>query len=115
MTEAEAEKAEYLRFTPLNANSYQLSVNGTQTRLLYQGEHAVCVRKLLHAGENLLELEMTASLRNMLGPHHLEVGECFTVTTLSFNREPNSLKRSAPPYNESYCFVRLGIKDIELI
>ena len=65
-------------------------------------------------GENTLEIEMTVSLRNMLGPHHLEEGESYLVHTLSWSKEPNAVGMKNPPYNEHYCFVETGLRNLIL-
>ncbi|MPN47370.1 hypothetical protein SDC9_194972 [bioreactor metagenome] len=78
------------------------------------GFAAVPVVQLIHAGKNTLEIEVTTSLRNLLGPFHLKEGESYGVHTLSFNREANVLGWPAPPYDSGYCMVKLGIDDLEL-
>ena len=59
-------------------------------------------------------LELTTSLRNLLGPHHLDEGESYGVNTRSFDKEPNAIDNPAPPWNDGYCFVKLGLRDIVL-
>lgn len=115
LTAEEAETLRYLRFAPFGANSYRVRINGDEAGFLYNGKFAVSVAGMLRAGRNTLELELTTSLRNMLGPHHLAEGESYAVHTLSFNREANAVGWSAPPYDEGYCFVRLGLDRIELV
>ena len=115
LTEADVRDADYLRFSPVNANSYLWIINGEALPLLYRGKYAAAVKGLLKPGKNTIEVVITTSLRNMLGPHHLQSGESFFVTPLSFGKEPNSLKRSVPAYDSGYCFVKLGLEDIRLL
>jgi hypothetical protein len=61
----------------------------------------------LCAGENLFELELTSGLRNLLGPHHLEQGESYTVHPGLFYKEPNIWGYS--PWNDGYCLVKFGV------
>ena len=89
-------------------------VNGKEAGTCYWAPYAVCVEGLLKEGENTVEFELTQSLRNMLGPHHLQEGESYAVHTMSFNREANFVGHRPPAYNEGYCFVEIGLKDIAL-
>ncbi len=111
----EVSKCKYLRFRHVGANSYRITLNGTEATFLYDGKFVMPVGKLLQSGENTLEIEMTVSLRNMLGPHHLEEGESYSVHTLSWQKEKTAINKKNPPYNENYCCVELGIADITLI
>ena len=111
----ELDRIDYLQFTPLNGNSYQLIINGKAAPLLYHNKYAIKVSEMLQPGSNTLEVIITTSLRNMLGPHHLQIGESFMVDTLSFTREPNSLQRYVHPSVDGYCFVKLGMKDIKFL
>ncbi len=115
LTADEMEKIRYLRFTPFGANSYRVRVNGEEAGFLYAGKFALPVAEFLKSGTNVVEFELTTSLRNMLGPHHLAEGESYAVHTLSFNREANAVGWNAPPYDAGYCFVRLGLDRVELV
>ena len=115
LTVEELSRITYLQFTPVNGNSYQVIVNGKSAPLLYHNKYAVNVKGMLQRGENTLEVIITTSLRNMLGPLHLKEGESFWVDTVSFSREPNSLQRYVHPSVDGYCFVKLGMKDIKFL
>ena len=114
LTPEQASTLTFLRFQPLGANSWRFRINGKPAGECLWGPYAVPVAGLLQPGPNEIEVELTMSLRNLLGPHHLEEGESYAVNTMSFNKEPNFAGRKAPPYNAGYCFVELGIKDIHL-
>ncbi len=114
LTADEVSKISLLRFSPLGANSWRVIVNGADAGTCFWSPYAVNVAGLLKAGLNTIEFELTQSLRNMLGPHHLQEGESYAVHTMSFNREANFVGRGAPPYNEGYCFVQVGIDQIQL-
>ncbi len=115
LTAEEADTVEYFRFTPAGANSYRIKLNGREAGFLYSGQYAVRIAGMVQAGRNILEIELTTSLRNMLGPHHLAIGESYSVNTMSFNREPNAAGRMPPPYDFGYCMVKQGITAPELV
>ena len=92
-----------------------MRVNGKDAGICCWEPFAYDLSGLLQEGNNTLELELTTSLRNMLGPHHLEEGESYSVHTLSWQKEKTAINKKNPPYNENYCCVELGIADITLI
>jgi len=111
LSEAEVKNSRCLYLELSGANSCKVRINGTDLGGCFWEPFMWHVGPYLKKGPNRIELELTTSLRNMLGPHHLEEGECYFVSTLSFNREPNVIGRMPAPYNPGYCFVRFGIRD----
>lgn len=61
-------------------------------------------------GETKVRYTLVNNLRNLLGPHHLEEGECLGVTPNHFFKEPCLWsKNPEASWNEDYCFVEMGI------
>lgn len=114
LSAAEAD-CRYLRFTPVGVNSCSFKVNGKDAGIAFGNHFCIKVEGLLKPGRNIIEVELTTSLRNMLGPHHLQEGESYGVHTMSFTKGTGVAGRQTPPYDAGYCFVRQGIKDLELI
>ncbi|MBQ9789195.1 MAG: hypothetical protein IJW31_06340 [Lentisphaeria bacterium] len=111
----ELDKINYLRFKGIGANSYRVWINGEEAGFVYMENYYLALKKYLKVGVNTIEIELTTSLRNTLGPHHLEEGESYAVHTLSFSREACSSAWNPPPYNPDYAFVKVGLSDIELV
>ncbi|MBQ8753469.1 MAG: hypothetical protein IJZ19_00390 [Lentisphaeria bacterium] len=109
----EVGRIRFLRFKLWGANSCRVRVNGKDAGICCWEPFAYDLAGLLQEGENTLELELTTSLRNMLGPHHLAEGESYSVHTMSFNKDPNFIDRKPAPYNPGYNFVSFGIMDGE--
>lgn len=77
----------------------------------------------VHPGENRLEVELYASNRNLLGPHHHRNGELYSVGPDSFTGRwswvekdseavPSTAEqRRADYWRNGYCFVRFGPGD----
>lgn len=61
-------------------------------------------------GTAKVKFTLINNLRNMLGPHHLDIGESYIVRPMEFYKE-NCIWRQEPEYewNEDYCFVEMGI------
>ena len=69
----------------------------------------------LHPGENVLELELMASNRNLLGPHHnaAEPEPLFVDPTL-FSLYGSWHDGKSEGYRENYAFMRLGLDSVLL-
>ncbi|MBN2451947.1 MAG: hypothetical protein JXR77_16290, partial [Lentisphaeria bacterium] len=94
-------------FRRLAGHVLRLRVNGTEAGRWLWRPFQADLTGLLRPGENLLELELTGGLRNLLGPHHLEEGESYAVAPGSFFKEPNIW--GSRPWNDAYCFVDFGV------
>lgn len=113
LTSEELKNIKFLSFTPKGANSVKVKINDIDCQAAYWEPFALPVKKALRAGFNTVELELVISLRNMLGPHHLQIGESFSVSTLSFNREPTLIRNTPPETTPEFCMVDFGVTDIK--
>ncbi len=87
-----------------------IRVNGRTVATLTRPSYEAAIPAgTLRPGENLLEIDLVNSLRNLLGPHHLEDGESVGVGPGSFYQNPGVYAPRPLPWNDGYCFVRLGI------
>ena len=64
-----------LEIENLRAAIAHVRVNGQQAGTVAWPPHRVDVSGRLHAGENEIEIELVGTLRNLLGPHHLDGGD----------------------------------------
>ncbi len=101
-----------ISFANLYANVADVKVNGKPlAAIIYPDYKAAIPADLLKPGVNKLEVTLTNSLRNMLGPFHLEDGESFAVGPASFYKDADGVY---PPWhkqvwNTDYCFLRFGL------
>ena len=63
----------------------------------------------LREGENEIELTLSNTLRNLLGPHHHAEAESYGVGPKSFTLECMWEGETCPQYRERYSFMRFGI------
>ncbi|MDD4689483.1 MAG: hypothetical protein PHE51_07025 [Eubacteriales bacterium] len=91
-------------------NAIKVKVNGGKEHLLLWDPLTIDLSKELVIGENEIEITIINNLRNLMGPHHLDVGECYQVGPASFYKN-NPIWKGWPPavWNEDYCFVETGI------
>ena len=115
LTETEAAAIKTLRLQPHGANSYHVKLNGEALGSCFWEPYSIECAGKCRAGLNSLEIECVTSLRNMLGPHHLEQGEAISVHTMSFNKAENAVGKKALPYDPGYCAVSLGVEMVQLL
>lgn len=96
------------RLEEVMAHVARLKVNGREVREWFWRPFEAELDGFLREGENVLELELTSGLRNLLGPHHLEEGESYAVGPSCFFKEPNVW--GTQPWNDDYCFVEFGVR-----
>lgn len=67
------------------------------------------IKKYLKNGKNTVTLTICNGYRNLLGPHHRDVIESFTVRPETFSHEKEWNGSECKDFNPGYSFVRFGI------
>ena len=78
----------YLEFDNLRAALAVVWVNGKRIGTCAWQPHQVDLGDCLHSGENLLEIELVPSARNLLGPLHRKGGDTESTGSGHFNDKP---------------------------
>ncbi len=94
-------------------NVLKATVNGTELSPILWGE-VLDLSSYLIEGTNHLEITLINNLRNMLGPHHLQVGESYHVSPGVFFKEVcvwGGWSAESKMFNDNYCFTTLGINN----
>ncbi len=89
----------WLELEGLRAAVTSISVNGRKQGTLCWGSGRMMVRGLCE-GRNVLEVRLTNTLRNLLGPHHHKAGDPLSVGPRTFSDEEN--------WVDDYSFVPNG-------
>lgn len=76
-------------------------INGREIGLLAWPPYRLEVTEAMRDGENEIRIEVTNSLRNLLGPHHHKEGELISVGPGSWSDEAN--------WVDEYNFVKCGL------
>ncbi len=100
-----------LRCLRHGVNVLKVTINGKELPPVLWGE-TLEISDYLRVGINHLQLTLKNNLRNMLGPHHLLIGESYNVTPGSFLKEPCVWKGwtiDDLTFHDDYCFTNLGI------
>ena len=99
-----------IKFDRLPSTVTKIKVNGTDAGKVMWQPYELDISKLLHEGENEIEIAVTGNLRNLLGPFHLSDGENYWVCPPCFFHESpiwsNGLNKN---WVDSYCFVEFGL------
>ncbi len=113
------ERVRYLLFDRQMSIVSRFKVNGKETEPLIWKPFIVPLDGLLQPGVNRLEIELTNSLRNMLGPHHLEEGESYGVGPACFHKEEGVFAKtwegSLVKWNDDYCLVEFGLERLRIV
>lgn len=100
-----------LRFAERCSTVTKVRVNGVPAGSVLWQPYEVPLEGLLREGENVIEVEIVDSLRNLLGPHHLKEGECHMVAPGSFfETSPIWAGGKNKGWDDRYHFVRHGLK-----
>jgi hypothetical protein len=113
------ERDRYLIFDRQMAIVSRFRINGRELSPLIWKPFIVNLDGLLRPGINRLEIELTNSLRNLLGPHHLAEGESYAVGPFSFYKEPGVFAKNwsgdMVEWNDDYCLVEFGIDKLRIV
>ncbi len=103
----------FLNCETLLANAAEIRLNGRELGVMLWRPWRVAIPAgLLKKKDNLLEVRLSGSLRNLLGPHHLEEGEAYGVGPSTFFRYEDYLGHKPRLWNENYCLVRFGLENL---
>lgn len=106
-----SDKNSKIRLSLKGINAVEVSVNGQFVETVVWNNTEVDLSEYVTVGVNKIELKLVNNLRNILGPHHLEEGESYTVGPFSFFREKNIWQWHPEPekWNDGYCFVETSV------
>lgn len=115
----ERSEAKWHFSAPPDAIVTKLFVNGYEARTFLWEPYEADITQWLHTGENLIEIELTNSCRNLLGPHHHIQGEIYKVGPSSFTDTPGwtdkDVEKGTHMYTDRYCFVQFGLPALSYI
>ena len=101
-----------LEFGKKLASLVSVKVNGEEVGEIAWKPYSLDITPFIKNGKNTIELTVFASLRNLLGPHHLQDGENYAVTPACFFKEEILWKSwCGITWNDDYCFVIVGLGD----
>ncbi len=112
LTAEETTRPHAIEFRQLYGSVLDLEWNGRHLAVLTRPDYRAEIPvEWLKVGENQLKATLVTSLRNMLGPHHLEEGDAHAVGPWHFFKTPGGpfTIDNAAPWNDGYCFYRHGV------
>jgi len=86
--QADKGKRYFLTFPSFEAIVVKVRVNGTEFAPLLYSPWETEITEAVREGSNRVEVELTNSLRNLMGPHHHPGGELTAVGPVSFTGNP---------------------------
>lgn len=102
-----------IKFAPYGINAVTVIVNGNRIPPVIGEPYEVNLTEFLLKGDNEIEIEISTTMRNLFGPHHIPLGELYTVNTGDYYRGESVWNHmSSTPWDENYCFTKFGIESI---
>ncbi len=95
-----------LKVENFNAVVARIRINGKQAGDLFLQPYEIDITLFVKGGSNLIEVEIIASLRNLLGPHHHRGGDPASTFPDIFEDEFN--------WTNDYQFVPFGIGQVKV-
>ena len=89
-------------------NAVRVEINGIRKVMLT--DNRLSLAEFGATGKTEVKFTLINNLRNLLGPHHLKMGEYYRIGPYAFFKEPCvwNAKRK-PEWDDDYCFVETGI------
>lgn len=89
-------------------NALKVQINGKEKIMMTNDR--LSLKEFEVRGITPVKFTLINNLRNLLGPHHLAIGESYFVGPHNFYREPCLWNdNQEPDWNENYCLVEMGI------
>lgn len=97
-----------LRLNPKGINALRVQIGDFEKIVLTEDRLSL---RGAPAGKQKIRLTLINNLRNLLGPHHLEQGECRSVRPKEFYQEESVWTAGYGPtaWDDGYCFLQTGI------
>ncbi len=90
-------------------NCIKIKIGEVEKTVLTNDQVRIDIKK----GSHKVEITLINTLRNMLGPHHMKLGESFEVTPGSFYKLDCIWEDwGSGKWSDDYCFVKMGLLDI---
>jgi hypothetical protein len=96
-----------LRFDNPRATALRAILNGSELPTIAWAPWEVDITGRIHAGENLLDIELSTSLFNLYGPHHSRQGELMWVGPWMWSDPAD--------YTEDHYFIPYGLEGITIL
>lgn len=122
LVQCHKDKPVLLKMRKPNAPMAKLFVNDKLVKNLLWAPYDIDITDYLIAGENKISIQLFASNRNLLGPHHHIAGEPYSVGPSSFVGEWSWVEKEGETqvtsdeerhkdfWQDNYTFVRFGLK-----
>ncbi|MBS7298818.1 MAG: hypothetical protein KIG65_07020 [Eubacteriales bacterium] len=102
-----AGKNPVIEFDVMGINAIRVKIGKTEKVMLTDNRLSLAECEVI--GKTNIEITLINNLRNILGPHHLRIGECYAVGPGTFFKEKCVWMQGDVDWHEGYCFVETGI------
>jgi hypothetical protein len=92
----------------------KVAINGTEAGVIAWPPYELDVTPFVRGGDNQIAVELVATLRNLLGPHHRPQGEPDQCWTQDYILRPEwlaDLDALRAHWTDDYFFLRFGLQE----
>ncbi len=99
-----------IKLIPKGISSVQFVVNNQKASPILWEPYEIDLSDMLVKGDNEIKLIISTPMRNLIGPHHIPVGELYTVNMSDFYMHKSIWNmQKETPWESNYCFTEFGI------
>ena len=91
-------------------NAIDVFVNDSFVTTLAWNPYAVDISGYLKPGKNRIKLILYNNLRNLMGPHHVDEGECYKVRPGCYFKKKWLFSCDDIKWSDDYCFIRTSLE-----
>ena len=98
-----------LELSPQGINAADIYVNGSFVKTMMWSPFTADLSGFLNKGKNELKITLYNNLRNLMGPHHLQEGECRRVRPGCYFKRKWLFHCDDIIWNDGYCFIKTSV------
>lgn len=91
-------------------NAIDVCVNESFVNTLAWNPYTVDISSFLKTGRNKISITIYNNLRNLMGPHHVEEGECYKVRPGCYFKKKWLFNCDDIKWNDDYCFIKTSVE-----
>lgn len=91
-------------------NAIDVFVNDNFVNTLMWNPYTVDISDFLKTGKNKIKIKIYNNLRNLMGPHHVDEGECYKVRPGCYFKKKWLFSCDDIKWNDDFCFIKTSVE-----
>lgn len=90
-------------------NAIDVFVNDSFVNTIAWNPYTVDISEFLKTGKNKIKITIYNNLRNLMGPHHVDEGECYKVRPGCYFKKKWLFSCDDIKWNDDFCFIKTSV------